>query len=135
MHAILRIVIVLGVILDGVLGFGFLFDPAGSAVGFGVSADGAMGLSSLRADFTAFFLVAAGFMAVGAWEIRGDLLVAPLALFLVALTGRALNLLLEGGYPGWWQPMAVEALHVAVLAAAIGAWNWRGGAIRRQSPL
>ena len=126
MTTILRTLIAVGVILDGALGFGFLSDPAGSALGFGVSANGAMGLSSLRADFTAFFLVAAGFMAAGAWKLRGDVLVAPLALFLVALTGRALNLMIVGPYPAWWQPMAVETLHVVVLASAIGSWSWRG---------
>jgi hypothetical protein len=91
-----------------------------------------MGLSSMRADFTAFFLVAGLFMIFGAWKQRGDVLAAPLLLFLIALTGRALNLLMVGVYPDWWLPMAVEAAHVAVLAAAIGSFGWgeRIGAVR-----
>ena len=135
MRTVLSAVILLGALLDGVLGFGFLSNPAQSGANFGLVAaagpTGAMGLSSMRADFTAFFLVAAGFMALGALRRRGDVLVAPLALFLVALSGRALNLLVVGPYDGWWMPMLVEAVHVAVLATAIRAWPWRGaGRIR-----
>lgn len=125
MKAVLSAVILLGAILDGVLGFRFLSSPAAIGAEFGLEAPSAMGLSAMRADFTAFFFVAAGFMVWGAWQRRGDALVAPLALFLIALTGRALNLLLVGPYPGWWMPMAVEAAHVAVLAAAIRVWDWR----------
>ena len=125
MRVALSAVILLGAILDAVLGFGFLSDPADSGATFGLAAPGAMGLSAMRADFTAFFLVAAGFMAVGAWQRRGDMLVAPLALFAIALSGRALNLIAVGPYDGWWLPMTVEAAHVAVLALAIKVWDWR----------
>lgn len=127
-RTVLSAVILLGAILDGVLGFGFLSNPAKSGADFGLEATGAMGLSAMRGDFTAFFWVAAGFMAVGAWQKRGDLLVAPLALFLVAVSGRALNLAMVGPYEGWWQPMLVETLHVAVLATAIRVFDWRGAA-------
>lgn len=126
MRTALSAILIAAAILDGVLGFRFLSDPAGIGREFGLNADGAMGLSAMRADFTAFFIVAAVFMAFGAWKKRGDVLVAPLLLFLIALTGRALNLLVVGSYPGWWQPMAVEAAHVAVLTAAIASFGWRG---------
>lgn len=126
MRTALSAILILGAILDGVLGFRFLSNPAGIGQEFGLRAAGAMGLSAMRADFTAFFLVAAVFMLFGALRKRGDALVAPLLLFLVALTGRALNLLMVGSYPGWWLPMAVEASHVAVLTAAIASFGWRG---------
>ena len=125
MRAALSAVILLGAILDGVLGFGFLSHTAEAGENFGLQATGAMGLSTMRADLTAFFLVTTGFMVFGAWKRRGDALVAPLALFLIALTGRAVNLLVAGGYDGWWLPMMVEAVHVAVLATAIRVWDWR----------
>ena len=125
MRAALSAVILLGAILDGVLGFGFLYHTAQAGENFGLRSAGAMGLSTMRADLTAFFLVAAGFMMFGAWKRCGDALLAPLALFLIALTGRGVNLLVAGGYDGWWVPMAVEAAHVAVLAAAIRMWDWR----------
>ncbi|GMM92344.1 hypothetical protein [Qipengyuania sp. MTN3-11] len=129
MRMILSAIIVLMAIIDMVIGIGFFLDPARSAVNFGLAPDGAMGRSALRADFTAFFTVAAGFMAWGAWRRRGDLLAAPLALFAVAFTGRLVNLLVVGTYDGWWQPMAVEMAHVLVLVLAIRRWPWRGAGI------
>ena len=123
---VLRLTILFGAILDGTLGFGFLVDSQRAGADFAIAAKGPLGVSTLRGDMSAFFLVAAVFMLAGAARRRGECLVAPLALFLVALTGRGLDLLLEGPYGGWWLPMTVEALHVAVLAGAIAEWPWRG---------
>ena len=128
MHLVLSAIIVLLAIVDAIIGIGFFLDPATSAVNFGLAPDGAMGQSALRADFTAFFVVAAGFMIWGAWRRRGDLLLAPLALFAVAFTGRLVNLIVIGSYEGWWQPMAVEMAHVVMLGLAIRAWPWRPAA-------
>lgn len=96
----------------------FLFTPPAGAAILGVGAATAAGWSTIRADFTAFFGVAALCMMVGAWRRNGDLLLVPGLLFGVALACRALDLALAGAYAGWPQPMAVEALHVIVLAAA-----------------
>ena len=128
MHVVLSAIIVLMAIIDMVIGIGFFVNPSRSAVNFGVVADGAMGRSALRADFTAFFVVSAAFMLWGAWRRRGDWLVAPLALFAVAFAGRLLNLLVDGGYEGWWQPMAVEMAHIVALGIAIRIWPWRPAA-------
>lgn len=128
MHVILSAIIVSGAILDMVLGLGFLINPVSSASGFGLTATGAMGSSALRADMTAFFLTAALFMIWGAWRRRGDVLLAPLALFAIALAGRTINLIAVGGYDGWWMPMSIEAAHVLVLLVAIRSWGWRRAA-------
>ncbi|MCH2486160.1 MAG: hypothetical protein MK010_00235 [Erythrobacter sp.] len=118
-------------LLDLMLGVGFLVNPAASGADFGLSAvatgggNGAEGLSAMRADFTAFFVVAALFMGLGAWRRRGDVLTMPLALFAIAFTGRLVNLLVVGSYEGWWLPMLVELGHVAILALAIKVWPWR----------
>ena len=126
MHFVLSAIIALLALLDLMLGVGFLVNPAASGADFGLSAGAAAeGLSAMRADFTAFFLVAAGFMAVGAWRRRGDVLTVPLALFGIAFTGRLINLLVVGSYEGWWLPMAVELGHVVVLGLAIRVWPWR----------
>ena len=117
MHFVLSAIIALLALLDLMLGVGFLVNPAASGADFG--------LSAMRADFTAFFLVAAGFMALGAWRRRGDVLTVPLALFGIAFTGRLINLLVVGSYEGWWLPMAVELGHVVVLGLAIRVWPWR----------
>ena len=124
MHLILSAIILLLGIIDMVIGIGFFVNPSESGVRFGLESPGEMGLSAMRGDFTAFFLVSGGFMAAGAWKRRGDLLVPALALFAIAFTGRLVNLLVVGSYEGWWQPMAVEMTHIVVLALAIRAWRW-----------
>ena len=118
MRLILTALIFLAGLLDLFLAIGFLADPASSGAQLGVSPIGGAGLSTMRADFTAFFLVAAGCMMWGAWRRNGDLLLVPAVLFGIALTGRAINLAIHGGYPGFAMPMAVEAFHVVLLVIA-----------------
>ncbi len=125
MHLFLSALIVLGAILDLVIGTGFLVNPSVSGNDFGLDAATTHGSSTLRGDMTAFFYVAAISMAWGAWKRRGDVLLPALALFAIAFTGRLVNLIVEGTYDGWWQPMTVEALHVIVLLWAIRSWGWR----------
>ncbi len=123
MHLILSAIILLGAILDMVLGIGFLLNPVSSGADFGLEMASTHGSSTLRGDMTAFFLVAALFMAWGAWKRRGDLLLAPMLLFGIAFSGRAINLAVYGAYENWYLPMLVEAAHVAVMALAVRAWG------------
>ena len=118
MRLILTALIFLAGMLDLFMAGSFLFDPATIGLTLGVKPDGVSGLSTMRADFTAFFLVAAGCMMWGAWRRNGDLLLVPAALFGIAITGRAINLAIHGGYPGFALPMAVEAFHVVLLVMA-----------------
>ena len=118
MRLILTALIFLFGLFDLFMGLSFLFTPAEAAVGFGLSPQGAMGLSSLRADFTAFFCVIAVSMMWGAWRRNGDLLLVPAALMGTAVVARAFSLVVDGPYPGQFLPMAVEALHVVLLIAA-----------------
>ena len=55
MRLILTALVYLSGLLCLFLAVGFLTDPATSAAGLGVKADGIAGLSTIRADFTAFF--------------------------------------------------------------------------------
>lgn len=96
------------------LGAGFLFNPATAGGDFGLTPDGTMGLASLRADFTAFFIVGGGCMIWGAWKRKGDPLLVSAALFGIAIIGRAVNLVALGAYDGFWQPMLVEAVTVSL---------------------
>ena len=125
MNFVLAALIALGALLDLVLGVSFFVDPALAGADFGLTATGAMGLSAMRGDFTAFFLVAAFFMAWGAWKRRGDVLLPALLLFATAFTGRLVNLFAVGTYEGWWMPMLVEAAHVFVLTFAMLRWRGR----------
>jgi hypothetical protein len=123
-RAMLRLVLtglvfVLG-LFDLFIGLGFLLDPVRSGASLGLQAIGVQGLSSLRGDFTSYFCVSAFCMMWGAWYRNGDLLLVPAALVGVVLAVRCYSLAVDGIYPGWQLPMAVEALHVLLLV-----WAWR----------
>ncbi|MCB2057717.1 MAG: DUF4345 family protein [Novosphingobium sp.] len=105
-------------LFDLFMGLNFLFTPAETAAGFGLSPVGTQGLSTLRADFMAFFGVVALCMMIGAWRRNADLLLVPAALMGTAVTVRALSLALDGSYPSWRLPMTVEILHVVLLVSA-----------------
>ncbi|MGB3472838.1 MAG: hypothetical protein WBA51_18630 [Erythrobacter sp.] len=118
----LRAILVLGGLLLGFIGFGFFMDPAASGADFGISPGGASeahGLTSIRADFTAFFVVGGASLIWGALAKRGDALVIGGALMLVTLFGRVVSLSIHGSFDGFLPPMAVEA--VLGIAALIGA--------------
>lgn len=118
MRLILTALIFLFGLFDLFMGLSFLFTPAEAAVGFGLIPQGAMGLSTLRADFTAFFCVIALSMMWGAWRRNGDLLLVPAALMGTAVAVRAFSLVVDGPYPGQFVPMVVELLHVILLLSA-----------------
>ncbi len=118
MRLIVTALIFLFGLFDIYLAAGFLFTPATAAAGLGMAPIGVPGLSTLRADFTAFFGVIALCMMLGAWRRNADLLLAPAALMGTAVTVRAISLLMDGPYPGWPVPMIVEAAHVALLVTA-----------------
>lgn len=101
-----------------VLGLQFLLMPADAGAGFGLLADGPAGLAVLRADFPALFFVGGGAMIWGAWKRNGDLLLVPAAIFGVALFGRCVSLVADGAAPGFWFPMAVEAVAVLLTLTA-----------------
>ncbi len=118
MRIALTALIFLAGMFDLFMGLNFLFNPATTASGFGIAPTGTQGMSTLRADFTAFFGVVALCMMSGAWRRNADLLLVPAALMGTAVAVRAISLMLDGTYPGWPVPMAVEVFHVAILVAA-----------------
>ena len=118
MRLILTALVYLSGLLCLFLAVGFLTDPATSAAGLGIKVEGAAALSTVRADFTAFFGVTGALMLWGAWRRNGDLLLVPALIYGTAFTGRALGLAIDGTYPGFVQPMAVEAFWTILLFAA-----------------
>lgn len=96
------------------LGATFLFDPVGQGGDFGLTAKGNQGLSTLRADFTAYFWIAGGSLALGAWKRNRTLLLVAAALMAITCAVRGLSLVLDGPYDGWSRPMAVEAFTVII---------------------
>ena len=118
MRLVLTALVYLSGLLCLFLAVGFLTDPATSAFGLGIKADGAAALSTVRADFTAFFGVTGALMLWGAWRRNGDLLLVPALIYGTAFTGRAINLAIHGTYPMFFQPMAVEAFWTVLLFTA-----------------
>lgn len=119
MRLILTALLFVGGLFFVAMGAGFLLNPATAGADFGVIPDGIMGHASLRADFTAFFVVGGGCMIWGGWKRKGDPLLVSTALFGTALIGRAVNLAVLGSYQDFWLPMAVEA--IAVILCLVGS--------------
>ncbi len=117
MRFILTALLFVAGLIYAVIGLNFLYQPLNAAAGFGLSPDGPAGFAALRADFTAFFLLSGVCMIWGGWRRNGDLLLVPAALFTIAFVGRTVNIVLEGTYPDFWQPMLIEALTVALCVA------------------
>ncbi|WP_062345491.1 hypothetical protein [Novosphingobium sp. CCH12-A3] len=118
MRLILTALVFLAGLFDLFLAIGFLTGPEQAAMGFGIAATGVGGVSTIRADFTSFFGVAAFCMMWGAWRRNADLMLVPALLFGTSFVGRAIDLVVTGAYPGWQVPMAVEAAHVVLMVAA-----------------
>ena len=118
MRFVLTALVYLSGLLCLFLAVGFLVDPATSAAGLGIRADSPAALSTVRADFTAFFGLTGLAMLWGAWKRNGDLLIAPAVVYATAFIGRAIDLAVNGAYPEFFQPMAVEAFWAVLLFAA-----------------
>lgn len=125
MHLVLAGLLLLGAVFDLLMGSSFLVNPGLAGVEFGLVPDGAKGLSAMRGDFTAFFLVTAIFMAWGAWKRRSDVLLPAFLLYAIAFTGRIVNLIAVGPYDGWIIPLLIEGTHIVVLALGLKAWPIR----------
>ena len=91
MRLILTALLFLFGLFNLLLGVGFLVDPVGLGTNFNLSPVGVGGMAVLRADMTAFFLVAGGCQLWGGWKRNGDLLLIPALLFGIACTGRAVS--------------------------------------------
>ena len=111
----LRAGLVLGGLLLVFIGAGFLLDPVTSGADFGLSVEGAHGLTTIRSDFTSFFVVSGACYIWGALAKRRDPLIIGAALMLVVLVCRVISLSLVGPFEGFIPPMVVE-LGLGVLA-------------------
>ena len=96
------------------VGAGFLVNPIAAGADLGLRADGNAGLSTMRADMTAFFYVGGGAMIWGAWKRRSDPLLVAVALFGIAFIGRLVSVSADGTYRYWTGPMIIELVTVLV---------------------
>jgi hypothetical protein len=118
MRSIMRVVIGLVGLLNVALGLGFLLAPEKLATAFFLMPVGSQGLASLRADFTGFFIGAAVFALVGAWRADPRPLLVPLVMLGLALTGRAVSLIIDGVGPEAIGPMVIELVMLVLLIGA-----------------
>ena len=96
------------------VGSQFLLSPVEMGGDFGLSPKGIGGLSTIRADMTAFFWVSGGALLLAVWKQRGNILYVTAALMGIVFCARCLSLALDGTYEGFVQPMAFEAVTVAL---------------------
>ena len=116
---ILRGAVLLWALFFAMVGLRGMFDPASYTATFGILIDGAAA-NTVRADLSAFFLVAAGSAAVGAllpgWSRA---LLVPAALYGTALVGRTIGVgsgdLVNAGIV---QAMIIEALSTGLMVAS-----------------
>jgi hypothetical protein len=120
MRLILTALIFVGGLANLVIGIGFLAMPHSLVGGFGLDPQGAAGLSTTRADFTAFFAVSGLAMLYGGWKRSGEVLLVPAGLFGIAFVGRALSVIADGAYEGFAMPMAIE---VATTVVCLAGWR------------
>jgi len=117
---VLRGAVLLWALFFFIVGARGLFDPASYTETFGILVEGTA-TNTIRADLSAFFLVAAGAAAIGAL-VPGWLraLLVPAALYGIALAGRLFGVangdLVNSGVV---QAMIIEALTVLLM---VGSW-------------
>jgi hypothetical protein len=92
----------------------FWIDPAKIAATMDLTPGGPAGLGTLRADMAGFF-GAAGVLMLAAVIRKEARWLTPVVLMLgIALTGRVLNLVLNGPSPTLIPPMVIEAVMIVL---------------------
>ena len=119
MVLVLRALLFVGGLFFVLMGIGFLIDPISAGADFGLAPQGTLGLASMRADMTAFFVVAGGCMIWGGWARKGDPLLVTAALMGIAIIGRLYTLVVDGPHDDWFVPIIVEA--VTIIIALMGS--------------
>jgi hypothetical protein len=117
MNIVIRALVGIAGVLALVVALAFWFNPAAPAARLGIAAQEALGFATLRADMGGFFAGAGALSLAAAIRNNARLLTAPLILIALALTGRALTVVLSGYAPSMLQPMLIEAALLALLVA------------------
>lgn len=123
MRMIFRLLVGLVGLFNIGMGIAFLTRPAQMAADFFLTPHGSQGLATLRADFTAFFLVGGLFALLGAWRASAEPLRVPILLLAIALFGRTVSLVLDGVATTAFPPMIAEGVMIALLVAGQRAFS------------
>ena len=100
MQIAVRVILGLLGLLYLFVGSQFLLSPIEAGGDFGLAPKGNAGLSTIRADMTAFFWVSGGALLLGVWKQRGSVLYVTAALMGFVFAARCLSLVLDGTYEG-----------------------------------
>ena len=116
MNLVIRALLGVAGLLAVLVAFGFWFNPDTLAGRFGIAAQGALGYSTLRADFGALFGGVGLFAIAAAVRNSARLLSAPLLLIGIGFCGRLLTIALAGYDAAMLSPMVTEVVLIALFA-------------------
>ncbi len=115
-YAPIRIAVAVTGLILFIIAIGAWLSPTATAAKLGVTATGALGLATLRADLGAFFAVSGGLALFAGIRRTPAYLTTPLLLIALALAGRCLALAFTPFDSTMLPPMVAEAAMVAVFA-------------------
>jgi hypothetical protein len=117
-HVLITIVriVLLGLgVLTLPLAAGFLLTPARVALRLGLEATGPVGLSTLRGDFFALFLMFGLSAIYASVRNRSDVLIIPMIMIAVIILGRLFSAVVDGSGPEALPLIAVEVVMLAIV--------------------
>ena len=97
------------------LAAGFLLTPARVALRLGLEPTGPVGLSTLRGDFFALFLMFGLSAIYASVRNRSDVLIIPMIMIAVIILGRLFSAVLDGSGPEALPLIAVEVVMLAIV--------------------
>ena len=97
------------------LAAGFLLTPARVALRLGLEPTGPVGLSTLRGDFFALFLMFGLSAIYAAVRNRSDVLLIPMIMLAVIILGRLVSAVLDGSGAKAMPLIAVEVVMLAIV--------------------
>jgi hypothetical protein len=114
---VIRALVGIAGMLAVLVALGFWINPDMLALKFGIAPLGALGFSTLRADFGALFGGVGAFAIAAAVRNNARFLSAPLLLIAIGFSGRLLTIALSGYDASMLQPMATEVMLITLFAA------------------
>ena len=115
MITIVRIVLLGLGVLTLPLAAGFLLAPARVALRLGLEPTGPVGLSTLRGDFFALFLMFGLTAIYASVRNRSDVLIIPMIMIAVIILGRLFSAVVDGSGPEALPLIAVEVAMLAIV--------------------
>ncbi len=103
------------------LGLWFALDQTAPLLG--LTPDPMLARASIRADNGSLFFMLALLSGYGALKLNRTAVKLAAIVFLIALSGRMLTLVLDGPVPNGLQPMLIEAVGAAIMVLAYLVWS------------